>query len=230
MSIPRKYYAESLNTTFGHLTPDNEIMKPILKDNLKNHISFLDEDIFLNKNAVIIDCGANIGDITSIFTQYGAHVYSFEPTTSTFKILQNRFSKHNNVTCFKNAVWNKNGQLKFYHHEWSKYNEIHWSNGNSLLKKKKNVNGNDYEIVEAIDIVEFIKSLNKNIDLIKIDIEGAEIEVINHIIDSGIIHKVNKILCEVHDKKYKFLRESTNKLREKIKILKLSNKINLNWH
>ena len=230
MSIPQKNYEESLNIKFDHLIPENEINKSVIKDNLKNHISFLDEDIFLNKNSIIIDCGANIGDITSIFARYGATVYSFEPTTGTFELLKTRFSKHKNVKCYNQAVWNKNETLKFYHHEWSKYNKIHWSNGNSLLKKKKNVNENDYEIVEAIDIVEFVKSLDINIDLIKIDIEGAEIEVINHIIDSGIITKINKILCEVHDKKYKFLKSDTDKLREKIKKLNLSNKINLEWH
>ena len=230
MNISQKNYEESLNTKFDHLTPKNEINKPVIQDNLKNHISFLDEDIFLNENSVIIDCGANIGDITSIFAQYGAKIYSFEPTTSTFSILQNRFSKHNNVKCLKKAVWNNNENLNFYHHELSEYNEIHWSNGNSLLKEKKNVNENDYEVVEAIDIVEFIKSLNQNIDLIKIDIEGAEIEVLNHLIDSEVISKLSKILCEVHDKKYKFLKPDTDKLREKIKRFNLSNKINLDWH
>lgn len=230
MNIPKINYIESCNTNFDHLTPENEINKPKINDNLRNHISFLDEDIFLNEKSIIIDCGANIGDITSIFAQYNAQVYSFEPTASTFNILQNRFSKHNNVKCFKKAIWNKNVNIPIYHHVWSKYNEIHWSNGNSLLKGKINVNENDYEIVEAIDFVEFIKLLNKNIDLIKIDIEGAEIEVLNYLIDSGIISKVNKILCEVHDKKYKFLKSDTDRLRKKIKVLNLSNKINLEWH
>ena len=70
--------------------------------------------------------------------------------------------------------------------------------------------------------------LSKN--LVKIDIEGAEIEVINHIIDTGTINKIRKLICEVHDKKYKFLSENTGLLRKKIKDLNLDKKINLDWH
>ena len=67
------------------------------------------------------------------------------------------------------------------------------------------------------------------IDLIKIDIEGAEVELINYIIDSGSIDNIKQIICEVHDKKYKFLSEKTNLLRQKIIDNNLSDKINLDW-
>ena len=174
--------------------------------------------------------GANIGDITSIFSRMNCKVYSFEPTKETFKILKNRFSKNKNVTCYNKACWNKNEKLKFYHHEWSRHNNIHWSNGNSLLVEKKNINKNDYEETEAIDISKFIFNIPSEIDLVKIDIEGAEIEVINHIIDTGTINKIRKLICEVHDKKYKFLSENTGLLRKKIKDLNLDKKINLDWH
>ena len=228
--IPMKNIEESKNTTFEHITPENELTKSKLHGNLKQYITFLQEDIILNDKSLIIDCGANIGEISSVFARYGATVHAFEPTKVTFDLLQNRFSMHKNVHCYKNAVWINDEILKFYHHEWSNLNQIHWSNGNSLLKEKKNVNEMDYEFVEAIDIVKFIKSLEQEVDLIKIDIEGAEIEILNHIIDSGIIDKVHKVICEVHDKKYTFLKEKTNRLRRKIKEFNLSNKINLDWH
>ena len=127
---------------------------------------------------------------------------------------------------------NLKDHLKFYHHELSKQNEIYWSTGNSLLQEKSNVNKDDYEIVECIDFVEFINSLvskENQIDLIKIDIEGAEVELINYIIDSGSIDNIKQIICEVHDKKYKFLSEKTNLLRQKIIDNNLSDKINLDW-
>ena len=62
------------------------------------------------------------------------------------------------------------------------------------------------------------------------DIEGAEIQVINHLIDTGAINKVNMLICEVHDRKYEFLRESTNKLKKRVFDLNLHNKIYLDWH
>ena len=36
------------------------------------------------------------------------------------------------------------------------------------------------------------------------DVEGAEIELINHIIDTGAINKVNYLICKTHKKKINF--------------------------
>lgn len=225
-------FSKSKKLNFNNLTSENECKKEKLTGNLKDHLKFITTDIFLNENSIVIDCGANIGDITSVFSRFGCKVYCFEPTEKTFNVLQKRFKKQLNVKCFKKAVHTKNENLKFYHHELSKQNEIYWSTGNSLLQEKSNVNKDDYEIVECIDFVEFINSLvlkENQIDLIKIDIEGAEVELINYIIDSGSIDNIKQIICEVHDKKYKFLSEKTNLLRQKIIDNNLSDKINLDW-
>jgi len=123
--------------------------------------------------------------------------------------------------------------MKFYHHELSRYNNVYWSDGNSLLSSKTNVLENDYELVEAIDLSEFIYEItenkNKNIDFIKMDIEGAEVELINHLIDTGAISKVNYLICETHERKNTFLEEGTNKLKQKVIDQNLSNKIYFNW-
>ena len=220
----------SKEINFNTLTPENEESKTKLIGNLKNYIGFLKDDIFLNQNSIVIDMGANIGDITSIFARFDCKVYSFEPTKYTFDILDKRFSKNEKIKCYNKACWIKNEKIKFYHHEWSKYNSVHWSNGNSLKEDKTNINKQDFEYVEAIDISEFINNLETDIDLLKIDIEGAEIEVINHLIDTGIIHKIKKIVCEVHDKKYPSFKIPTNNLRKRIFRENLTKKINLDWH
>jgi FkbM family methyltransferase len=230
MKIDSKNLNISKKINYDKLSPENEKNKSKLSNNLRKHVEFLEEDIILKENSLVIDMGANIGDITSIFSRMGCVVHSFEPTKETYGVLEKRFSKNDNVFTYNKACWNKNEKLKFYHHEWCEYNKIHWSNGNSLLVKKRNVKEDDYEEVEAIDVTEFICSLSTQIDLIKIDIEGAEIEVINHIIDSGAINKVDKIICEVHDKKYDFLKTKTMFLKKKIRDKGLQNKINLEWH
>ena len=225
---------KSRSIEYSSLTSNNENNKKKLNDNLKNHFPHLSCDVFLNSDSLVIDCGANIGDVSSIFNRYGSTVYAFEPTNVTFEILKKRFDSIDNITCYKKAVWTENTNLKFYHHEWSSYNKIHWSNGNSLLKEKKNVNAQDFEVVEAINLSDFVKSItsekNKNIDLLKMDIEGAEVQVINHLIDTGAINYINILICEVHDRKYEFLRESTNALRNRVIKNNLQNKIFLDWH
>ena len=61
------------------------------------------------------------------------------------------------------------------------------------------------------------------------DIEGAEVDVINYLIDTKAIDKVNYLICETHEKKNNFLLEGTNLLKDKVKKLGLDNKIYFNW-
>jgi len=229
MPISKRFLSISKNKTFEHLTSAREKQLSKLTGNLRKLYPCLKSNIFLKENDLVIDCGANVGNITSVFNRFGCIVYSFEPTSSTFEILKKRFSNIEKIKCIQKAVGAANDIKKLYHHEWSEYNKIYWSDGNSLIYEKSNVNNNDYEEVEVIDLVEFINSLDKEIALIKIDIEGAEIELLNHLIDTGTIHKINKIICEVHDRKYPIFKEDTDKLRYKIKHLGLEHKIDLNW-
>src|ERR1700692_1145388 len=61
----------------------------------------------VNPGSLIIDCGANIGDITSTFARTGAEVYAFEPNPVCFSILSKRFSASPNIKCFNRGVMDK---------------------------------------------------------------------------------------------------------------------------
>ena len=221
----------SRKINFNRLKSENEEKLKKLKGNLKEHCKFIIPDIYLDETSLVIDAGANVGNFTSLFSRYDCKVYSFEPTKKTFKVLKNRFKSKKNVICYNQACSSKNDKVKLYHHELSEYNEIYWSDGNSLLKSKTNINKNDYEIVECIDLAEFIFSItkDKNVDFIKMDVEGAEIEIINHLIDTNAISKVNYLICETHEVKNKTLVKGTNLLKQKVKDKKLEDKIYFNW-
>jgi len=221
----------SKNIEFKNLTSENELNLSKLKGNLKEKCKFITPDIFLDENSIIIDVGANIGKYTSLFARYNCIVYSFEPTKKTFEVLEKRFKLKDNVICYNKACGIKNKKVNLYHHELSDYNQIYWSTGNSLLKSKTNVLENNFEIVDCINFSDFVfsKTKNKNIDLIKMDIEGFEIDLINHLIDTNAISKINYLICETHEKKNKFLLEKTALLKQKVKNKKLNNKIYFNW-
>ena len=87
-----------------------------------------------------------------------------------------------------------------------------------------------FEKVEEIDFAEFLHSLNNNIEIIKIDIEGFEIELINHLIDEKCLKKINKIYLETHEKKFTDLIIPTKKLKERIKIEGFESKFFFDWH
>jgi len=220
---------KSKNISFDNYTSENELKLSKLTGNLKKEISFITPNIEINEQSVILDVGANVGKFTSIFARYKCEVHAFEPTKCTFNILKNRFNNITNVICNNNACWIKNEPMKLYHHELSNYNDIYWSDGNSLIKEKTNVLENNYEEIESIDLSEYIFNLNKEIDLIKMDVEGAEIDLINHLIDTNAINKVKYLICETHEKKNKFLKEKTSLLKNRVIENNLSNKIYFNW-
>ena len=148
-----------------------------------------------------IDCGANVGGITENILKECDEVYAFEPNPHAFKALQDKFKNNLNVTCFNKAVLDRNDTVKLYFHENSDQNEVHWSTGSSLLEFKGNVSKDKFSEVEAVDLCEFIDSLNSKIEILKIDVEGVEYEIINKLIDTGLIYNIAKVFVELHAKK-----------------------------
>lgn len=122
------------------------------------------------KSPVVIDIGANIGQylfaIKSFFPN--AKVYSFEPDPNIFNLLKENSKELNNVNLFNYALSEKNGFADFFvsseFSEWSSLVEVGQNNKKIKIKTVKG------------DSISFSK--DHPIDLIKIDVEGAELNVV----------------------------------------------------
>ena len=182
----------------------------------------------LNSASICIDCGANVGDITKQMSAKGGIVYAFEPNPFAFDVLKKKFQGHENIYLFNQGVWDKNTTMKLYLHEHSNEDEVYWSTGSSILEYKGNVLKDKFVEIEIIDLVDFIKNLAKKIDILKIDIEGAECELLEKIISTKIYKNIKHIFVETHDHKIPELKEKTDAIRKLIKYKKIKN-INLNW-
>ena len=188
------------------------------------------DKIEIQPDDIIIDCGANIGDITNYFQWRGARVIAFEPNKFAYEILQKRFEENTRVTCLEGGVAapDQCGEVKLFLHENAQKDQVTYSTGSSIVQDKNNVNAEDYIMVKLIDLCKFIEGLKKPVKLLKIDIEGAEIDLLNALIDKGIAQDIPHIFAETHEEKVPSLRESTRKLKQRITDEKLFN-INLNW-
>jgi hypothetical protein len=82
--------------------------------------------------------------------------------------------------------------------------------------------------IECVDLSDFIQKIGQ-VKLLKVDIEGSEIEVINRLIDTDSIAHVDYTLVETHERFSDELRNGTEALRKRIERLGLTDKINLNW-
>lgn len=138
----------------------------------------------LVENPYIIDCGANIGmSVIYMKRQFPlAEIIAFEPDETNFSLLNKNINSfgYSNVLLYKEAIWNENTTLQF-------------SNESSMGSKIEIDTTSNTIAVKAVRLKDF---LNRQVDFLKIDIEGAENVVIKDIADN--LHFVKNMFLEYH--------------------------------
>ena len=160
-------------------------------------LNFFDDYLLLNQKSVVLDIGANIGDVTNlIHDKYNCNIYAYEPNIACCNYMKERFVNKNKIRINNCAVSNFNGNDFLYFHRNSKgNNDFKYIQGATLRKEKDNIDVNKKIKVNIINIKEIINYFNV-IDLIKIDIEGSEYKILPELINNR--KKIKKVLCEMH--------------------------------
>jgi len=139
---------------------------------------------------VIVDAGANIGLSAVYFaTKYpSATVIAVEPETSNYEVLKRNAAPYSRIKPMKVALWKENKIIKLFdpgsgHH------------GFRIEEGSANLNQNMVE-GKTVDALMTEMTLPK-IDILKLDIEGAEREVLQDA--TRWIDRVEFIMAELHD-------------------------------
>lgn len=82
--------------------------------------------------------------------------------------------------------------------------------------------------MEQIDLVSFIDRLQRPVALLKMDIEGAEVTVLERLLDTGCIARVGHVFVETHEKRIPELAPRMQALRDRIAADDIKT-INLDW-
>lgn len=170
----------------------------------------------LGPEDVAIDCGANVGLFTVRMAESGATVYAFEPNPAAFEELLRNTARYPNVHAMRAAVTARPGQVQLYLHKWAAEDPLHWSTGSSLLGGKSNVSRENFAVVDGVSLPQFIRTIGRPVRLLKMDVEGAEVDVLNHLLDEGLHTAIGQAFVEVHDRKVRELVEPTRLLRERL--------------
>lgn len=126
---------------------------------------------YSKRASTIIDIGANVGyySLLAASVNKTATIIGFEPISKTYnRFVENiEINRYKNITAVRNAVSNTSGKIRI-----NIGNENNW--GMSSINQHDYLS-DLYEDIESITLDEYVKNSNINvIDLIKIDIEGAE--------------------------------------------------------
>ncbi|MDH4985121.1 FkbM family methyltransferase [Aminobacter anthyllidis] len=177
------------------------------------------------RDGLFIDLGANVGDVTSRALGYGMRVIAFEPDPVARKVLVERFGANDRVTIIPKAVGATARKAVFY--QRPDIANVGKTQSSSLLETHEHTSGSKLE-VEVIDLVQFLRDLREPISVIKMDIEGAEVECLEAIFDAGLYHNVGGMLVETHDRLFPHLSERLDRIRDRIAAERLSH-ISLDW-
>ncbi len=181
-----------------------------LDDLFQEHVAQLTPD------DVAIDCGANRGLYTVRLAESGAKVHAFEPNPDAFGELERVTRRFDNVELHQAAVTTSAGPVELYLHKWAEDDPVYWSTSSSLLAEKSNVRRTKAVTVEGIQLTRFIKELGQPVKLLKMDVEGAEVGLLNQLLDEGLQDSVGHAFVEVHDRRVPSLVEPTRRLRERL--------------
>ena len=150
---------------------------------------------------IFIDAGSYHGDqIIEFYRQHPSldnwQVYGFEPDPEAFGILKKRITWPN-TTLINKAVGPQDGEAFLYHGEGM---------GSTMLPGKQTAKV-DYKHPIKVQMIDFVKWLQKHTadnDFINItmNIEGMEYQVLNRLIESGLIYRIDKLYIEFHAKKF----------------------------
>jgi FkbM family methyltransferase len=136
----------------------------------------------------VIDLGANIGMFSlSIFSMWpSARVYALEPSLATFQILDCNRAANPALDwhIYRMAAWQSDGEVSFENRPYSTSSRI-------------NDSGIEIERVPAVRLETLLNQhVREKVDLLKIDIEGAEGVVLER--SAAVLPEFEHVVVEIH--------------------------------
>ena len=147
-------------------------------------VSLLDKDAI----CYCVGCGEDISFDISLIDRFGCDVFAFDPTPRAIEYVKKTAGNNTQYHLFEIGLWEKEDELKFYVPKDS----AHVSH--SLVNLQQT---DDYISVKVNRLKNIMQEMgHSKIDLLKIDIEGAEYKVIESIIEDKLDIK---IICVEYD-------------------------------
>jgi FkbM family methyltransferase len=139
----------------------------------------------LTPDSFVLDIGGYEGQWASdIYSRYRCRIYVFEPVHEFAERIQKRFSRNPDISVLRLGLGG-----------FSRKETISLcKDGSSIFRNS----GNKQEI-QIVDIAEWIKGQNiAGIDLMKVNIEGGEYELLERLVETGLIRAVKNIQVQFH--------------------------------
>lgn len=151
----------------------------------------------LSEKDIVIDLGGYEGQWASdIFSMYCCQIYIFEPVPEYAKNIQKRFAKNKHMKIYQFGLASDNINTKIS------------VTGDSSSSYKPSDEMIDVKLIKCSDFFEENKT--PFVSLMKINIEGGEYDLLEHMISSNLISNIQNIQIQFHD----FFPDAKNRMRQ----------------
>lgn len=156
-----------------------------------------------------MDLGAYRGDTIELamLTCDPFDVYhAFEPFRGSFEAMRRAFAGRPEVVCHHAAAGTADGETKLFLHRGTTglfsrlFGNSNAAEGHSTMSGKSNVDPGTYETVPVVDLSRWLRETVRPEDdvTLKVDIEGAEYDLLEKLLADGTIALVDRLYCEWH--------------------------------
>lgn len=140
----------------------------------------------LHASSLVLDLGGHTGQWASdIFSKYCCTIHIFEPVIEFATDIKQRFVKNNKIFVHNFGLSNENKMVKIF------------IDGSSSSMYREGEDFGSGRLVKAINFLQ--DSHIEKIDLMKINIEGGEYDLLEHLIDFGYVKYIKNIQVQFHD-------------------------------
>ena len=175
---------------------------------------------------IIIDGGAHKGVFSDVALACGATCHAFEPNLYLCAFLRNLYKNNPNFILHEAAIGTKDEKTTFYDMD----NNI-VSDGASIVQIQTGYKQSAGYEVQVIDFCAFLKTLiaeHGKIHFVKLDIEGAEFDVLDAILEENLFTHIDYLMVETHERFFANPKAKRHQLQTKL-TQKSANNIYLDW-
>lgn len=188
----------------------------------------------LRPGDVVLDCGANVGAVTGPLAETGATVHAFEPDPFAFEKLSERVAGMNNVVLHNAAVGVAAGKVQLMRAANFDDNPMSGSVKSTIITGGRNIDEADgatiaVTMIALPDLIREIAAKTGELAFPKMDIEGAELDLLEHMQAHGLFDLVRLTVAETHENKFRDLRPRFAALRAAVADTYRVTRVNLDW-
>lgn len=142
----------------------------------------------LTPNRVVLDIGGYHGAFAdAIDKKYRCSIYVFEPVNDFYQICRTRFAQNRRVRCFDYGLSDKDAEISI-------------ARDDDASSTSRPTTGLHREHIRLKDIAAFMQTLGaREVDLLKINIEGGEYDVLPRLLQTGLIKNIRYLQIQFHD-------------------------------